>query len=247
MWPSAAVFGRTPGASANLRRSRGCPPCVAMPTIYAVWCPRGFECSKGGKLLAKGPCEVNVNDRLLQHLMNAPGHARLTEAEAKDIAYGAELTAWDKEYDQEGEEEQVPIGAKRRRIEASHSAPSLDQDALTDVAAAVALGIQEGVATSLQMTGRETLLKAKHPGAPPPLRLEEAAVVSSTATSSTGMEYVSLPRTVVQTMMDHLTRAEHAARTAGRISSTAANAFDAEANSIAATRGHLEAFLARRF
>jgi hypothetical protein len=204
--------------------------------VYSIWCPRGEDCSRGGKTLARGANVDDLRARLLQHLSAAPGHADLLPEEREELARVAEVQRWDTGGDDESAA--LPIGArKRRRTAAASSADGaaaadegqerLNDNMLTDISAAVALGIQEGVATALQPVQQTAPPMPEQPATPPP-----GAVV--------------LPAAVVSGMIDHLVRAEQASRQAGRISATAANAFESEANSIASARLHIEAHLLRQ-
>jgi len=218
-----------------------------MPT-WAVWCPRGDQCSRGGKVLARGANVDDLRQRLHQHLTAAPGHSELGPEEVDELARSTEVFRWDAE--DEPAKAGLPIGAKRRRRAdawewptddsgaggsggdggegADASGERLSDNTLSDISAAVALGIQEGVATAL------------HP-------LQAASTLSPLAVSTPPAAggNVLLPTAVVANLLDQLIRAEQASRQAARISMTAGNAFETEANHIAASRLHIDALLAR--
>lgn len=205
--------------------------------VWAVWCPRGDQCSRGGRVLARGANADDLRARLLQHLAAAPGHSDMPEDERAELARTAQVSRWDSGTDEDAAGA-LPIGAKRRRRDGgdawSHAPGSASDataptevssgDILSDISAAVALGIQEGVATALM------------PQQMPQQQASQAVLQGS----------VVLPSALVSSVVDHLMRAEQASRQAGRISATAANAFDAEANAIASARLNIEAMLQRQ-
>ena len=60
--------------------------------VFAIWCPRGDDCRRGGKMLAKGSSDEDVRERLKLHLRAAPGHADLDEHEIELVAGLAEVS-----------------------------------------------------------------------------------------------------------------------------------------------------------
>lgn len=68
---------------------------------------------------------------------------------------------------------------------------------------------------------------------------------SSSSSSVPPANLVCIPRGQLQECIDHLHRAETAARTCSRISQQAANSYSEEANALASCRTFVEALLLR--
>ena len=66
-----------------------------MPQLWAIWCPRGDECSKKNRVVAKGTTQEDVRERLEQHLRDAAGHEHIDEHEIELVASRAETAEWD--------------------------------------------------------------------------------------------------------------------------------------------------------
>ena len=71
------------------------------------------------------------------------------------------------------------------------------------------------------------------------------AASSSTALSPAISDGIMVPRAQLQQILDHLGRAEHAARQCSRVSQAASNAFMEEANGLASVKVAVESLLVR--
>ena len=65
-----------------------------MPTWYAIWCPRGDECTKRGRMLCKFDDEEKTRSFLFNHLVSSPYH-QLGDEEATQLARETAIEAWD--------------------------------------------------------------------------------------------------------------------------------------------------------
>ena len=118
-----------------------------MPTVWAIWCPRGEECKRGNSMFAKGESEEVVRKRLARHLASTARHGPLPWTEAEVLAELAEVTSWEEELVEEdpgaGSGANDPpshaIGRKRRAQGAIGPAMA------SKIAACVAEGVAEGI------------------------------------------------------------------------------------------------------
>ena len=70
-----------------------------MVVVFAIWCPHGDQCSKGGKQMAKALDEETVRHALLNHLQGSPYHADLGAEEATQLAETAPVDSWEEEWE----------------------------------------------------------------------------------------------------------------------------------------------------
>lgn len=125
-----------------------------MPLTWAIWCPRGDECKRGGSMFAKGPSESAVRERLARHLSQAPGHGPLEWDEAELVAGLAEVVSWEDDKEEAGGDDGAssePIGAvrNRKRPRRGPQGQELGPQMSASIAAAVSEGIQEGIQVGL--------------------------------------------------------------------------------------------------
>lgn len=205
---------------------------MAAKTVYGIWCPDAMACSRGKKMLFKGPSEQNIRDRLYQHLETAACHSDLTEEQRIEMVQQAHTESWEETHDdrQEWREEDSrpekheaePIGKATKRLKPQ---PPSEAPALARlVESAVAKGIQAGIGAASSSSGAEFF------------QGQVAVAVPSHGTFATAGDSVTVPRSQIRMVMDHLDRGENAARQAARIANSAALAFDTEANHLASAK-----------
>ena len=122
-----------------------------MPTVWAIWCPRGDECKRGGSMFAKGVSEDAVRQRLAQHLSQTARHGPLPWNEAEVVAELAEVTSWEEDAVEseagadESERDPPPSAIGRKRKAQAAIGPAMASKIAACVAEGVAEGIQAGV------------------------------------------------------------------------------------------------------
>ena len=222
--------------------------------VFGIWCPLG-DCKKGGRLLAKAETEAAVRERLRAHLWNAPAHAGLSDDDREAFAMMAEVTEWADDSDEAAAAPPTPEGAppfKRARTQPIGKASGKAQAMLAQQHQARQEQEQqqqllEEQQQQLQMSQQRaedlfTLTQAVAEGVSIAMgRGSAAGASSSTAVwAPPSNDMVQLPRTVVSAALDHLSRAEQAARQAHMIAAKAAVAFEAEAGAIATAKAMVE-------
>lgn len=193
-----------------------------MPTYFSIWCPLGDRCKKRGKCLATTIDEENARARLLAHLYGSPDHSDLTHEQREMICAEAEVKA--EEWDDDGVEA-TEQPQKRPRYAGGGKGHAWD----ATLKQAVAEGVQAALSRA-QAAEQESADSTEH---------------ETTLATAAGSACVSIPRSALATMLDNVSRAEMAARQAGRISQNAAMAFMEESNNLAAAKVQIEGFMNR--
>lgn len=209
-----------------------------MALVYAIWCPRGEVCKKGGRMLAKADSEEGVRERLRCHLHGSPSHD-LSAEEIEQIVAETEVVTWLAGADDEQPAKKgrwsgsaAPIGNTSQRWtpppqhqqqQAASQSDEYDLDRREHaiIADAVAEGVRRAV-TSAGSSG-------------------DGAILATRPTLATGGGTVTMSMSTLRSVIDTLGRAEHATRHAARLSQAAANAFEAEALNIASAKATIEA------
>ena len=235
-----------------------------MPVYFCIWCPLGHLCTKKGKVLCKFTDEQKTRSFLFNHLVASPYHS-MPEEEARQTAESAEVQeeVWDDDdadlvvkgeeeedatvqspQDDEEEElqDQQAVGVKFARFGEpgdkggnkgkgkwkgkgkgkGKGKTFLSKD---DIAGAVAQGVQLALSSASSASSSSTVL-------------------ATIARQPQAEKNIKLRRSSLQSAIDHMRRGEASARQAARISSAAADAFNAEAGSMAEARAHLQDILA---
>ena len=71
------------------------PSLNEIPRVWAIWCPRGDQCNKRNRVVAKNTTQENVRERLKQHLRDVVGHEDMDEQEIEVVANLAEVQEWE--------------------------------------------------------------------------------------------------------------------------------------------------------
>jgi len=93
-----------------------------MAPMYGIWCPRGKDCTKAGKMLAKGRSDEAVRYKLWEHLSWSPYHEGLGEKERQSICRDAETSVWDEPEDQECQGHEQQMAKKKEEDKAEQAA-----------------------------------------------------------------------------------------------------------------------------
>lgn len=212
--------------------------------VFCIWCPLG-DCKRGGRLLAKAETELAVRERLRAHLWGAPAHAGISDKQREDLVQMATVHEWADDDEAaanptENESEapptkrprNLPIGKgcgraqvviQQHQDELQQQQQQQHQEDFDTIKQAVAAGVMSAMAQGSA-----------------PLTLASSSSSSSALRVTLATDVVQLPRGVVANVLDHLTRAEQAARQAHLIAAKAAVAFEAEAGAIANAKAMVE-------
>ena len=71
--------------------------------MYAIRCPRGQACKKGGRVLKTSISKKEVLDALYNHLTRSSYHSELSKDYCRDLVRRAEVESWEEEWGSEEE------------------------------------------------------------------------------------------------------------------------------------------------
>ena len=132
-----------------------------MVVRYAIWCPQGYACKKGGRRVAACLSPEEARERLLAHLWGSPAHKELDEQTRKELADTADVAEEDFEdlEDLAASEEAPPkpaqaVVGKRVPTAPTHPPPAKRMKGsgkgewTTTIAAAITAGVKAGAYAS---------------------------------------------------------------------------------------------------
>lgn len=224
-----------------------------MPTYFAIWCPRGDECTKKGKMLCKFADEQKTRSFLFNHLVSSPYHG-LTEDDARAYAENADIEQWNEEDAEEPEvkdemleqdevvdedDDGEPWGkrfkgsskgkgkGKDKNYKGKGKGKGIKGMTKDDISSAVASGLEQGLARIAQAQGAAS----------------SAIMPAQTPASAMISDSITISKTTLLRICDHLQRAEDTCMQSARVAQAAVNVFEREGQNLNAARQALQGIL----